>query len=39
MVGGKKHGNGTLYQRDGSRLEGTWSLNKPNGLGVFVYAD
>jgi len=39
MVNGKREGNGILYQKDGGRYECTWRNNKPNGLGVFVYAD
>lgn len=39
LVNGKKHGNGILYSRDGSRYEGTWKDNKPNGIGVYVYSD
>lgn len=39
MVNGKKEGNGIMYHRDGSRYEGTWKNNKPNGIGVTVYAD
>lgn len=39
MVNCKREGNGVLFNRDGSRYEGTWKKNKPNGLGAFVYAD
>lgn len=39
MVEGKKEGNGILYSKDGSRYEGSWKNNKPNGIGVFVYGD
>lgn len=39
MVNAKREGNGILYSRDGSRYEGTWKDNKPNGIGVYVYAD
>ena len=39
MVNGKRHGNGILYSKDGSRYEGSWKDNRPNGLGVYVFAD
>lgn len=28
-----------MYHKDGSRYEGSWKHNKPNGLGVTVYSD
>lgn len=28
-----------MFNKDGSRYEGTWKHNKPNGLGVNVYPD
>ncbi len=39
IVSGKRQGNGILFNKDGSRFEGTWHRNKPKGIGAFVYAD
>lgn len=39
LVSGKRQGNGVFYHKDGSRQEGTWNRNLPNGIGVSVYHD
>lgn len=39
VINGKYDGNGILYHKDGSRYEGTWKNNKPNGIGVTVHTD
>ncbi len=39
FVDGRYEGNGILYHKDGSRSEGSWKNNKPNGLGATVYSD
>jgi hypothetical protein len=34
-----KEGVGSFFFKDGSRYQGIWSGDLPNGLGVFFYAD
>ena len=38
-MNGKFNGNGIKYRRDGSRHEGSWKDNLPNGLGITVHSD